>query len=86
MYARWHWWDDIPPVKAQGAERLGYPTQKPLALLERIISASSRPGDVVLNPQVSGVGGSCRTRVGWLTESPVDLDWARHQDRRAGGA
>jgi len=44
------WWDDIRPVQAQGSERLGYPTQKPLALLERIIAASSRPGDVVLDP------------------------------------
>ena len=33
-----------------GAERIGYPTQKPLALLERIIAASSNPGDVVLDP------------------------------------
>ncbi|MBZ0305754.1 MAG: site-specific DNA-methyltransferase, partial [Anaerolineae bacterium] len=36
-------WDDIQPVQAQAAERLGYPTQKPEALLERIISASSNP-------------------------------------------
>lgn len=43
-------WDDIPPVAAQAAERLGYPTQKPIALLERIIQASSNPGDVVLDP------------------------------------
>lgn len=43
-------WDDILPVQAQAAERLGYPTQKPVALLERIISASSNPGDVVLDP------------------------------------
>ena len=35
---------------SQAAERLGYPTQKPLALLERIINASSNPGDVVLDP------------------------------------
>jgi site-specific DNA-methyltransferase (adenine-specific) len=41
-------WDDIPPVL--GNERLGYPTQKPRALLERIIQASSNPGDVVLDP------------------------------------
>lgn len=41
-------WTDIPPVQARG-ESLGYPTQKPLALLERIISASSKPGDVVLD-------------------------------------
>src|SRR3954447_1790656 len=44
------WWDDIPPVQAQAAERLGYPTQKPLALLRRIIESSSQPGDVVLDP------------------------------------
>ena len=43
-------WTDIPPVNPQAAERLGYPTQKPLALLERIIEASSNPGDVVLDP------------------------------------
>lgn len=41
---------DIPPVNSQARERLGYPTQKPLALLERIIQASSNPGDVVLDP------------------------------------
>lgn len=44
------WWDDILPVQAQAAERLGYPTQKPIALMKRIIEASSRPGDVVLDP------------------------------------
>jgi site-specific DNA-methyltransferase (adenine-specific) len=43
-------WEDIPPINSQAAERLGYPTQKPLALLERIIEASSNPGDVVLDP------------------------------------
>ncbi len=42
-------WDDIPPVAANATERLGYPTQKPLALLERIVAASSNPGDVVLD-------------------------------------
>ena len=41
---------DIPPIGAQAAERMGYATQKPVALLERIISASSNPGDVVLDP------------------------------------
>ena len=40
-------WTDIPPLSAHDAERLGYPTQKPLALLERLIAASSNPGDVV---------------------------------------
>ncbi|MCC7494998.1 MAG: restriction endonuclease [Fimbriimonadaceae bacterium] len=43
-------WSDINPISAHAAERLGYPTQKPLALLERIIAASSNPGDVVLDP------------------------------------
>lgn len=43
-------WTDISPLQASAAERLGYPTQKPLALLERIIQASSNPGDVVLDP------------------------------------
>lgn len=43
-------WDDIPALGSQAAERLGYPTQKPVALLERIIEASSTPGDVVLDP------------------------------------
>jgi site-specific DNA-methyltransferase (adenine-specific) len=43
-------WTDIPSLSGSMAERLGYPTQKPLALLERIISASSNEGDVVLDP------------------------------------
>ena len=43
-------WDDIPPIGAQAAERLGYPTQKPEALLERIMKASSHEGDTVLDP------------------------------------
>jgi site-specific DNA-methyltransferase (adenine-specific) len=43
------WWE-ISIINPNAAERLGYPTQKPLKLLERIISASSNPGDVVLDP------------------------------------
>jgi len=43
-------WTDINPINSQAQERLGYPTQKPIALLERIIQASSNPGDVVLDP------------------------------------
>lgn len=43
-------WTDIPPINSQAQERLGYPTQKPLALLERTIAASSNEGDVVLDP------------------------------------
>lgn len=43
-------WLDIQPLHSVDAERLGYPTQKPLALLERIIEASSQPGDIILDP------------------------------------
>lgn len=43
-------WTDIPPINMIAKERLGYPTQKPIALLERIIQASSKPGDLVLDP------------------------------------
>lgn len=41
---------DIQPLSAQAGEKLGYPTQKPLTLLERIVQASSNDGDVVLDP------------------------------------
>ncbi len=43
-------WDDISPINSQAKERLGYPTQKPQALLERIIGASSNEGDSILDP------------------------------------
>jgi SAM-dependent methyltransferase len=43
-------WTDIRPLHNLSAERLGYPTQKPQNLLERIVQASSNPGDVVLDP------------------------------------
>ncbi|HEY1561274.1 MAG TPA: DNA methyltransferase [Caulobacteraceae bacterium] len=43
-------WTDIDVLNMMAKERLGYPTQKPVALLERIISASSNPGGVVLDP------------------------------------
>jgi DNA modification methylase len=42
-------WTDIPPINARAAERIGYPTQKPLPLLERIIKASSDKDDIVLD-------------------------------------
>lgn len=51
-------WDDIPPINSMAQERLGYPTQKPVALLERIIQASSSAGDVVLDPF-----GGCGTTI-----------------------
>ncbi len=43
-------WTDIPPVNPQAKERLGYSTQKPVALMTRIIQASSKEGDTVLDP------------------------------------
>ena len=43
-------WTDIGPIQSQSKERVGYPTQKPLALLERIVKASSNEGDLVLDP------------------------------------
>ena len=44
------WWADIDPLHGPYKERLGYPTQKPLALLERIIKASSNEVDIILDP------------------------------------
>ena len=43
-------WDDINPINSQARERTGWRTQKPLALLERIITVSSNPGDIVMDP------------------------------------
>jgi DNA modification methylase len=43
-------WTDVDPINARARERLGYPTQKPEALLDRILGASSNPGDIVLDP------------------------------------
>lgn len=43
-------WADIPPLNARASERLGYPTQKPLALLERILATTTNEGSVVLDP------------------------------------
>ena len=52
------WWSDIPYVNSQARERTGYPTQKPLTLLRRIIEASSNKGDVVLDP-FAGCATTC---------------------------
>lgn len=43
-------WTDIDPINSQARERLGYPTQKPIALLERVLKIASDAGDVVLDP------------------------------------
>ena len=47
-------WTDINPVNSQAKEKVGYPTQKPEALLERIIKCASKEGDIVLDPFVGG--------------------------------
>ena len=49
---------DITPLSGQAKEKVGYPTQKPLALLDRIIKASSNPGDMVLDP-FAGCATAC---------------------------
>ena len=48
------WWTDIASLNSVAKERIGYPTQKPEALMERIIKASSNPGDVVLDAFCGG--------------------------------
>jgi len=47
-------WDDIPAINTMAKERIGYPTQKPEALLHRIIECASNEGDLVLDPFVGG--------------------------------
>jgi site-specific DNA-methyltransferase (adenine-specific) len=62
-------WTDIPPINSQAQERLGYPTQKPLALLQRIIAASTNEGDVVLDPFCgcgTSIHASQRMKRQWL--------------------
>jgi site-specific DNA-methyltransferase (adenine-specific) len=57
------WWMTIVPTNSR--ERTGYPTQKPVALVERIIRASSRPGDLVADFFCgSGTTGVAATRLG----------------------
>lgn len=78
---------DIQPLSAQSAEKLGYPTQKPEALLDRIIQASSNPGDVVLDPFCGcGTAVSSAQKLGrnWIgidiTYLAVDLIKRRMKD------
>ena len=51
-------WDDIPSIQAHSQERIGYPTQKPISLYERIIKTSSNEGDTILDP-FSGCATTC---------------------------
>ncbi|MDE0606141.1 MAG: site-specific DNA-methyltransferase [Acidimicrobiaceae bacterium] len=52
------WWADIGIISTTGSERSGYPTQKPLKLLQRIITASSNENDIVLDP-FAGCATAC---------------------------
>lgn len=75
-------WDDIPPVNPMAAERLGYPTQKPVALLERIVTATCPPGGLVLDPFLgSGTTAEAAERLGrrWIgvDSNPAALRIAR---------
>jgi hypothetical protein len=81
-------WIDIDPINSQAAERLGYPTQKPLTLLERIIRMSSNEGDVVLDPFCgcgTTIDAAQRLNRRWagidITFIAVDLIEKRLQDR-----
>lgn len=89
------WWMTIVPPGS--AERTGYPTQKPVRLLERIVAASSRPGDLVLDPYAgSGTTGVAAARLGRryllvdrnaeavsIARSRLQADAARTADARA---
>lgn len=71
-------WNDIQNIQHQSAERIGYPTQKPLALLERIISCASNEGDTVLDPFLGGgttVLAAERLKRNWLgvDQSPAAI-------------
>ncbi len=62
-------WDDIDQIRATHKERIGYPTQKPEALLERIIQCASNEGDIVLDPFLGGgttVAVADRLKRQWL--------------------
>lgn len=77
-------WTDIQAIGSQAKERLGFPTQKPLALLERIIQVSSEPGDIILDP-FSGCGTAITAaqKLGrkWIGIDITHLAIAMHKSR-----
>ncbi len=80
-------WADVNPISAHAKERLGYPTQKPEALLERIIRASSNEGDVVLDPFCgcgTAIAAAHKLGRGWIgidiTHLSIALQKYRLQD------
>ena len=62
-------WGDILPINSRAQERIGYPTQKPVALLDRIIRASSNQGDTVLDP-------FCGCATALVAADRLDREWA----------
>jgi site-specific DNA-methyltransferase (adenine-specific) len=77
-------WLDIPPVNSQARERLGYPTQKPLPLLTRIISLAGEPGSTLLDPNCgsgTSLDAAQRLGLGWigidLSPDAISLTQAR---------
>lgn len=72
-------WSDIPPLNSQARERIGYPTQKPMALLERLMRLTTREGDVVLDP-FCGCGTTVETAQ-HLRRSWIGIDVAYHAIR-----
>jgi DNA modification methylase len=82
-------WTDLDPINAKARERLGYPTQKPETLLERIITSSSNEGDIVLDP-FCGCGTTIavaqRLRRRWVgvDVSPTAVNIMRQRVTRAG--
>jgi DNA modification methylase len=64
-------WSDIAPLSAHSRERIGYETQKPVALLERVIAASTRPGDLVVDPY-------CGTGTTAIAAERLSRSWEMH--------
>jgi site-specific DNA-methyltransferase (adenine-specific) len=86
-------WDDIARINPVGSERLGFPTQKPQALLERIVLASSNEGDVVLDPFCgcgTSIAASERLQRRWIgidvTHLAIGLIRSRLETAFAGNA
>ena len=86
-------WDDIPAINSQAQERLGYPTQKPEALLDRIIQASTNEGELVLDPFCgcgTTVASAERLKRRWIgidiTHLSIALIKHRLETAHAGGA
>jgi len=77
-------WVDILPIQSQSNERLGYPTQKPLSLLERIIKTSSNENDLILDP-FSGCGTAItaaqKLNRNWIGIDITHLAIALHKNR-----